>query len=117
MRIINSKLHGIIDYLVVIFLFSAPSLFDLPEFTSLFTYILGCIHLLLTVFTRFELGIFKIIPFRVHGWIEVMVAFGLIGMAFYLGSLEGSLAKNFYIGFATAVFLTWLLTKYNSEAN
>ena len=114
MKIINSKVHGIIDYLVVIFLFVSPSLFNLPETTALFTYVLGGIHLVLTIFTNFEFGLIKKIPFPVHGWIELFVSFVLIGVAFYLGSIEGDLARNFYIGFAIAVFLTWLLTSYKS---
>ncbi len=30
MKVINSRLHGIIDYLVVLFLPAAPTLFGLP---------------------------------------------------------------------------------------
>ena len=65
---INSKIHGIIDYVVVLFLWAAPSLFNLPEVTSTFTYVLGGVHLALTVLTRFELGLFKVIPFRIRAY-------------------------------------------------
>ncbi len=109
---INSKTHGFIDYLVVLFLWASPSLFGLPEITAKATYALGAIHLILTLLTNFELGVMKIIPFRIHGWIELVVALALVGVAFYLGKLEGDLARNFYLGFAVAVFLTWVLTDY-----
>lgn len=111
---ITSKIHGIIDYLVVLFLLLSPTLFGLPHFTALFTYVLGAIHLILTVSTNFELGIVKVIPFKIHGMIELIVAISLLGCAFYLGNLEGVVAKNYYIGFSIAVFLTWALTDYNS---
>ncbi|MEZ4887988.1 MAG: hypothetical protein R3E32_24885 [Chitinophagales bacterium] len=111
---LTSKIHGIIDYIVVIFLWLSPTLFSLPETTSLFTYLLGGIHLTLTVLTNFEYGLFKIIPLKIHGTIELIVSIALIGVAFYLGGLEGDLARNFYIGFAVAVFLTWLLSDYQS---
>jgi hypothetical protein len=107
---INSNVHAIIDYLVVIFLIVSPSLFNLPEITAIFTYALGGVHLSLTVLTDFELGIIKIIPFKIHGWIEMVVS--LVGVAFYLGNLEGTYVRNFYLIFAAAVFLTWLLTDY-----
>jgi len=42
---INSKTHGVIDYLVVIFLWLSPSIFVLPEMTGIFTYALGGVHL------------------------------------------------------------------------
>lgn len=113
---LNSKIHGIIDYLVVLFLFLAPTLFHLPEFTSKFTYALGAVHLTLTILTKFELGIFKIIPFKIHGIIELIVSLALVAVAFYLGNLEGSLAKTFYLCFAAAVFVTWLITDYKDKA-
>lgn len=112
---INSKIHGVIDYLVVIFLWLSPSIFNLPEITSTITYIIGAIHLTLTVLTKYELGIIKVIPLKVHGWIELIVSIALIGVAFFLGSEEGNLSRNFYIGFALAVFLTWLITDYQSN--
>lgn len=111
---VNSKIHGVIDYLVVVFLWSSPALFNLPEITSTFTYILGGVHLGLTVLTKFELGVIKIIPLKIHGWIELVVAVSLIVIAMILGQQEGEIARNFYIGFAIAVFLTWLITDYTT---
>ncbi|MGO2358597.1 hypothetical protein [Mesonia sp.] len=115
MTIINSKIHGIIDYMVVLFLLLSTSLFTLPSMTSKFTYVLAIIHLVLTIATKFELGIFKIIPFKIHGIIELVVSIALVAVAFYLGSVEGDLSRNYYIIFAIAVFLTWLLTDYNQS--
>jgi hypothetical protein len=112
---INSKTHGIIDYLVVVFLCLSPSIFNLPEITTIFTYALGGVHLALTVLTKFELGLIKIIPFKIHGWIELVVSVTLIGAAFFLGSREGDLARNFYLVFALVVFLTWLITDYRTK--
>ena len=112
---VNSKIHGIIDYLVVLFLWSSPALFNWPEITSIFTYVLGGIHLTLTVLTKFELGLIKVIPLKIHGWIELIVSIALIVVALLLGQQEGQLARNFYIGFAVAVFLTWLITDYKKN--
>lgn len=109
---INSKIHGIIDYAVVLFLWASPSLFTLPETTAIFTYVLGGIHLVLTLATNFEMGVLKVIPFKIHGLIELVVGLALIGVAFYLGEMEGELARNFYIGFGGAVLATWALTNY-----
>jgi hypothetical protein len=113
---LNSKLHGIIDYVFVLFLLLSPTLFGLPKTTAMCTYVLGLIHLLVTITTDFELGPIKIIPLRIHGIIELLVSIILFIVAFYLGSLEGSLARNFYFGAATAVFLTWLVTDYKKSS-
>ena len=113
---LNSKIHGAIDYLVVVFLVLSPSLFGLKEYTAFFTYALAAIHFLLTIMTKFELGLIKIIPFKIHGLIELIVSVALIGVAFYLGNLEGEVSRNFYLSFGIAVFLTWLLTDYKSSS-
>lgn len=107
-------MHGGVDYGVVMFLLMSPTFFGLPNITALFTYVLAVIHLLITISTNFELGIFKIIPFKVHGIIELIVSLALVGVAFYLGNLEGDLSKFFYLSFAIAVFLTWLITDYKT---
>lgn len=111
---LNSKTHGIIDYVVVIFLVIAPVLFNLPMLTSGFTYALAFIHLVLTVSTEFELGLVRRIPMKIHGLIELIVSLALVPVAFLLNSLEGERSKNFYLLFAFAVFLTWVLTDYHS---
>ena len=113
---LNSKIHGAIDYLVVVFLLISPTLFGLYEITSLFTYVLAAIHLLLTITTNFEFGLVKIIPLKIHGLIELVVSIALIGVAFYLGNLEGELSRNFYLSFGIAVFATWLITDYKTSS-
>lgn len=112
---VSSRIHGIIDYLSVAFLWLSPTMFDLPEVTSNFTYILGGIHLLLTILTNFELGIIKIVPLKIHSIIELLVALGLFGVAFILGNMEGSLARNFYLAFAFILLIFWYLTEYKAK--
>ncbi len=114
---INSKVHGILDYASVLFLWSSPTLFGLPEITSYFTYILGFVHLTLTVLTNFELGIFKIVSLKIHSTIEVLVAVVLVAAAFYLGSVESALARNFYLVFAAVLGGLWFLTEYKTKAS
>ena len=117
MKFINARVHGIIDYLVVLFLAFAPSIFSLPELATTFAYILAVAHLGLTILTYFKFGVVKLISFPLHGVIELLVSFVLVGLAFYLGIEEGTLARNFYLGFAIAVFLTWLFTDYKSASS
>lgn len=115
MKVLNSKLHGIIDYIVVAFLWLSPTLFNMPSTTSMFTYAIGGIHLLLTSFTAFKYGIFKIVPLSIHGTIELIVSIALIPLAFYLGGIDGAASKLFYLLFAAAVFATWLVSDYTVQ--
>lgn len=110
-----AKAHGILDYLVVVFLLVSPTIFNLPRTTALFTYVLGFVHLSLTVFTDFPLGVVKVIPLKVHGMIELIVSIMLIIAAFVLAGIDGAIAQLFYLVFAAVVFLTWLMTDYRSQ--
>ncbi|WP_026839148.1 hypothetical protein [Gillisia sp. JM1] len=114
---INSKIHGFIDYLVVLVLLILPSLLNLPEITAIVTYALGGIHLLLTLFTNFEVGLIKVIPFKIHGWIEFIVSVALVAVAFYLGNIEGEFSRNLYFILAAIVFVIWLITDYRWTAS
>ncbi len=114
---LNSKIHGTIDYLVVVFLWISPSLFGLPEATSIFTYVLGTIHLALTFLTDFELGVVKLVPLKIHGIIELAVSIVLIAVAIYFDSTDGTLARNFYLGFGAAVFVTWAFSDYQLQSS
>jgi hypothetical protein len=115
MKVLNSKLHGIIDYAVVVFLWLSPTMFNLPEYTSWVTYAVGSVHFTLTLLTHFEVGVFKVVPLKIHGLIELVVSIALVIVAFYLGNLEGALSKIFYLLFAAAVFITWLISDYSTS--
>nr|WP_294897288.1 hypothetical protein [uncultured Pedobacter sp.] len=112
---LNSKTHGIIDYLIVIFLFAAPSIFDLPYITSVYTYGLAVLHLLVSCFTHYEYGLIRFIPMKIHGTVELVVAFLLVAVAFYLGSIDGGVAKELYFGLAISVFVLWLISDYTNK--
>lgn len=115
MKIINSKLHGIIDYIVVLFLMLAPTLFGLSALIAFLTYALGLIHLTLTIFTNFSYGVVKVIPLKIHGLIELIVAIALMASPLMLDGLtEHSIDRFFFAGFGVAVLLTWALTDYSN---
>lgn len=117
MKIISSKVHGILDYLTSIFLFAAPALFEMDGSLCNFTYTLAAIHLVLTALTNFEPGIFKIIPFRIHGLIEVIVSVALIAVAFWFSSNGSDLGFYFYIGLAIVILIVFLLTDFKGSRN
>jgi hypothetical protein len=109
---LNSKIHGLIDYAVIIFLWLSPTLFGLSSTTSMFTYVLGAIHLALTITTDFEVGLIKIVPLKIHGLIELIVSIALVAVAFLLGNIDGSKSMIFYLIMAVSIFATWLITDY-----
>ena len=115
MKILTAKTHGAIDYVVVVFLWISPSIFGLSDFVSTITYALGGVHLVLTLLTDFQYGVVKIIPFALHGWIELVVSVILVVAPWLLGFNENPVDRFFYVGFGIAVFITWLVTDYKEN--
>jgi hypothetical protein len=115
MKFLTPKIHAVIDYVVVIFLWISPGIFGLSDFVSTITYALGCIHLVLTMFTDSHYGLFKIISFPLHGWIELAVSAILIASPWLLGFSGNAVDRIFYVSFGTAVFATWLVTDYREK--
>jgi hypothetical protein len=114
MKFINPKIHGIIDYLAVIFLLASPWYFGFTGILATFTYALAAVHLILTLLTDFSLGLVKAIPFQVHGAIELLVGVVLITLAYTVFKNE-IIGKLYYVIFGTVILLTWLVTDYKGE--
>jgi hypothetical protein len=114
MKFISPKVHGIIDYLVVVFLLISPTVFAFSGLLAAFTYTLGAVHLLLTALTDYGMGVIKIIPLSAHGVIEFLVGVLLIILAYTLFK-DNSAGKLYYIIFGTIVLLTWLFTDYRGR--
>src|SRR5689334_15808903 len=103
MKLINPTIHGILDYVVVTFLWASALIFPFTVSIKLFTPALGCVHLVLTLITNFPGGVVKVLPLKIHAIIELAVSIILIVSPGALG-LQG-VDKIFYVAFGIAVFL------------
>nr|WP_067054441.1 hypothetical protein [Mucilaginibacter sp. L294] len=114
MKIISPKLHGILDYVLIIFLYASPTMFSLANDTATYTYILATVHLLLTILTNYSYGIFKLVPLKVHGIIELLVGVGLTVAAFTLLQYDER-AKGYYAGLGIMILIIAIFTDYNTK--
>jgi hypothetical protein len=112
MKLIDARLHGMIDYLVVAFLWLSPLLFSMSGTTATVAFVLGAVHLLLTLLTDFEYGKFQVFSFKTHGLLEIMVAMALVPIALLLGEKAGAFAREYFLALAGAIFVVWVLTNY-----
>ncbi len=112
MKVISSRLHSYIDYIMVLFLWISPTLFDLSDPVDTTVYILGGLHLIITLLTNFEGGIIKLIPLPGHGLIELIVAIFLVLGPWILGVSENPTDKAYLILVSVVILLVWLLTDY-----
>ena len=116
MKILSPGTHGVLDYVTVVFLLVSPTLFEMHTAGSVFTYVLATIHLILTLLTDFRAGVFKIIPLRIHGLIEIFVAVGLVGVALWFKNSGDNVSFYFYLVFAVVLLIVWLLSDYEVPA-
>ncbi len=114
MKLIKPVVHAFLDYAVVLLLLTSPSFFAFSTTIAFFTYALGAVHLTLTATTDFPGGIFKIIPLKVHGIVELSVSF-LLFIGVWIYPSISDVDRNYYLAFSILVFLTWLLTDYQDQ--
>lgn len=112
MNKLSPAIHGILDYIMVVYFLLGPSLFTLTPTVATISYLLGIVHLMLTFFTKFSLGIKKFIPFRMHGFIELIVAVILIGMPALMGESLTFYDSLFFIITGVVILLIWILSRY-----
>lgn len=117
MKIISAKAHGIIDYLFILFVFASPTLFKMEGALCTITYGLAVIHLFVTAMTDFELGLVKLIPFRIHGLLEVVVSFilAILAIWFYNNGYESGF--YYYMTLAVIVMIVFLMTDFKTVPN
>jgi hypothetical protein len=114
MRFLSPRVHGVIDLVTVVVLLLAPIVLGLGGSPAAIAYSLAAIHLLMTLFTRFPMGVWKTIPFFVHGIVELIVGVALLILPSYAGYGPGSPARRFYLAMGAAILIVWALTAYRS---
>ncbi len=110
---ITPWLHGVLDYIVVVVFLLAPTLFGLIGFAATLSYLLAGVHLLMTLLTAFPLGVARVVPFPLHGIVELVV--GVVLAVLGLVLFEG-VAMWFYFAMGLGILIVWALTDYRSPA-
>lgn len=113
MKILTSKIHGYLDYVVVILFLVAPTLLGLSGVPAIIAYTLAVVHLLVTLITV-PLGVMQVLPLQFHGVIELIVSLTLIALPWILGFASNQSARNFYVAVGVLIFVVWLVTDYKA---
>jgi hypothetical protein len=115
MRVIGPLAHGIIDYAMVIILAMGPTVAGFRGKQALICYALAFVHFLLTIITRFPLGVSKALPFPMHGAIELVVSIMLIVLPWLANFSAGVNSRNFFVAIGLMILIIWLLTDFRSR--
>ncbi|HEX4441254.1 MAG TPA: hypothetical protein VH854_14345 [Thermoanaerobaculia bacterium] len=115
MRVLSARIHGYLDFVVIALLAIGSLAVGLGGTPLLIAWLIAAAHLVLTLATRFPMGIWRVIPFVVHGLIELAVAVFFVSLPFTAGYSPGSPARHFYVVMGALIFLVWVLTDYKRE--
>ena len=115
MRFIPTKVHAVLDYVVAIALILAPTIFMFEEVGGaavIIPRVLGVGLILYSLFTRYELGLVKVIGMPVHLIFDVLASVVLILSPFLFGfSDEAPNAWLPHIAVGVTVILVVLCSK------
>lgn len=112
MKVLSPGAHGVLDYLTVALFALAPTVLGFSGLPATICYVLAVIHLLLTLLTAFGPGLVSVVPFRLHGMVELVVSIVLIVLPWLLGFASVVTARYFFVVMGVVIFLVWLLTAY-----
>src|SRR4051794_8173695 len=76
MRMIPTRVHGMMDYLVGVLLIVSPWLFGFADQsgTAKWTFIvLGVVVIATSLMTNYELGLMHVLPMHLHLWADALV--------------------------------------------
>ncbi|MEO6576441.1 MAG: hypothetical protein ABIP89_21505 [Polyangiaceae bacterium] len=117
MKLINPRIHGLLDYLVILTFLLAPSIFHFSRTPTVICYTLAPIHATMTLLTAFPMGVVDLIPFKVHGVIELLVSLSLLAIPWVFGFGDQPVERAFFVAAGVTIFAVWGLTTYASEGH
>jgi hypothetical protein len=114
MKLLAPRPHGYIDYVAVIALALAPTLFGFAGAPATICYVLAVVQLAMSLLTAYPLGLVKLIPFPVHGGVELVTALFLVAAPWIFRFNQVDAARNFFVASAIALLLVYLVTNYRA---
>jgi len=97
LRLIGPRLHGWLDDLVVLVYLAGAFAFGLRGAALAIAIGGAIVHFLLTRFTNYPQGTFKLIPFRVHAFIELGEGLAVLAASLAFAA-DRPLAQRLFLG-------------------
>ncbi|MDW3650108.1 MAG: hypothetical protein R8P61_23745 [Bacteroidia bacterium] len=107
MKFVTKKIHAFLDYPVAIALIGLPFILGLGESNPMafqLSLATGIAAFILTLLTDHELGLFRVIPYRIHLLVDLIVGVTFV-LAPFIFSFEGLDAYYYWINGAAVLFV------------
>ncbi|MGI4739350.1 MAG: SPW repeat domain-containing protein [Janthinobacterium lividum] len=116
MKFISPTLHGVLDYLTCGLFLLAPSLFGFTGMYATVCYLLAGGYLLISLLTNMPLGALKVLPFWLHGRLELVSGLVFIASPWLFGFADNNgTARNFFMTMGVVFLLVFLCTQWRAQ--
>lgn len=114
MKFLDPRVHGYLDYAAGLLLVVAPRLFGFAGTAAVICYVLAALHIGMSLLTAYPISVAKVVPFTVHGGVELITAIFLVVAPWLFGFDEVNAARNFFIVAGIGLGLVYLTTDYRA---
>lgn len=107
MKFVTKQIHAYLDYPVALALIGLPFILGLGESNPLafhLSVITGVAALILTILTDHQFGLVKVIPYKIHLLVDLLVGLTFVAAPFILG-FEGLDSIYYWINGAAVLFV------------
>ncbi len=116
MKPISPTLHGVLDYATCAFFALAPSLFGLHGAYATVCYVLAGGYLVVSLLTNMPLGAVRLLPFPVHGKLELVSGAVFLASPWLFGfAHESETARNLFVAAGAVFLLVYFLTDWYGQ--
>lgn len=114
---ISPNAHGALDYSSVGLMLAAPRLLGLKGRASTLSLFFGLTYAVVSALTDYKLALKRVIPFRVHGLIEISSVPMILALPLMLGAWKQAKARNFFLALAATVVTVYSLTDWDADTD
>lgn len=107
---IDARTHGILDYVTVAVFALAPIVLGMTGLAATISYALAAVHLGMTLATAFPMGVGALVPFPLHGKVELGVGIALVVIGIF--DVVPAPGWVFFLAMGTLILAIWALTDY-----
>ncbi len=110
---ISRRFHGALDYAYAAAIFAAPELFRFKNqpIGVVLCRAMGIATFLTSLCTRYEPGVIRVLPFKMHLLADALTGIFSLGGPFLLGFSKHERARNTFVGFGFLALVVASLTK------
>jgi hypothetical protein len=113
---ISPRTHGWMDYAAGLLFLAAPSIWRFGSIATSFCYVVGAAVIVMSLMTAYSMGVFRVIPFRVHRFVDLVLGPVLVVAPWLFGFPDDVHARNFMVIAGLGVFVLTLMTAPRGRA-